>query len=526
MIPAECNYEVHDKELLAIVESFKHWRHYLEGAGHEVLVLTDHNNLRKFMETTRLSPRQVRWAQELSRYNFRIDYRPGTKNPADGLSRRPDLMGSTDEEVECNRQILRQLQESLQNGQSPSEVRRLAALQIESMVCPVSDGEVDCSRPSLRQMQEPVRTGQSLNKLRRLAALQIEIMDCPMSEAKCTVLPPSRRLSGADVLPVGLENAGSQLSVLKEAVGTLSAPARGSDLTVTSKDADCLAPGRPDWIVVPEVALDGAQLEVEPRSSILWLIIVAGSNYGRRLALYEASVGTLQTAGQGGRLGFVASVPALKTGPGQEERLDSVASVQAAAGQGGRLDLVASVPALETGSGQGGRLGFEASVRALKAGDGAYLDKPTVLVDLIRPMLSADPLACEIRKGLATPNSEIAAGWVDQDVLWYKGKVYLPESIRTSVLAQNHDDPLAGHFGVEKTLELLQRKYYWPNPGHDSEAAPGMRQLVREYCESCAICKRSKAPRHRPYGELQPLPIPKFKWTDLTMDFVTRLSWS
>ena len=303
MIPAECNYEVHDKELLAIVESFKHWRHYLEGAGHEVLVLTDHNNLRKFMETTRLSPRQVRWAQELSRYNFRIDYRPGTKNPADGLSRRPDLMGSTDEEVECNRQILRQLQESLQNGQSPSEVRRLAALQIESMVCPVSDGEVDCSRPSLRQMQEPVRTGQSLNKLRRLAALQIEIMDCPMSEAKCTALPPSRRLSGADVLPVGLENAGSQLSVLKEAVGTLSAPARGSDLTVTSKDADCLAPGRPDWIVVPEVALDGAQLEVEPRSSILWLIIVAGSNYGRRLALYEASVGTLQTAGQGGRLG-------------------------------------------------------------------------------------------------------------------------------------------------------------------------------------------------------------------------------
>jgi len=87
MIPAECNYEVHDKELLAIVESFKHWRHYLEGAEHEILVLTDHNNLKKFMQTTRLSPRQVRWAQELSRYNFRIDYRPGTKNPADGLSR-------------------------------------------------------------------------------------------------------------------------------------------------------------------------------------------------------------------------------------------------------------------------------------------------------------------------------------------------------------------------------------------------------------------------------------------------------
>lgn len=68
MIPAEQNYETHDAELLAIVEAFKHWRHYLEGSQHEVLVLTDHNNSQKFMDTKCLSDRQVRWAQELSRY--------------------------------------------------------------------------------------------------------------------------------------------------------------------------------------------------------------------------------------------------------------------------------------------------------------------------------------------------------------------------------------------------------------------------------------------------------------------------
>ena len=45
MIPAETRYETHNDELLAIVESFKIWRHYLEGCKHEVLVLTDHNNL-------------------------------------------------------------------------------------------------------------------------------------------------------------------------------------------------------------------------------------------------------------------------------------------------------------------------------------------------------------------------------------------------------------------------------------------------------------------------------------------------
>ena len=65
MIPAETRYETHDSKLLAIVETFKTWRHYLEVCKHEVLVLTDHNNLRHFMDTKSLSFRQVGWAQEL-----------------------------------------------------------------------------------------------------------------------------------------------------------------------------------------------------------------------------------------------------------------------------------------------------------------------------------------------------------------------------------------------------------------------------------------------------------------------------
>ncbi len=90
MIPAETQYETHDGELLAIVEAFKTWKHYLKGCKHEVLVLTDHNNLQRFMDTKSLSSRQVRWAQELSRYHFRIDYRQGKANgAADALSRYP-----------------------------------------------------------------------------------------------------------------------------------------------------------------------------------------------------------------------------------------------------------------------------------------------------------------------------------------------------------------------------------------------------------------------------------------------------
>ena len=59
IISAETQYEIHNGELLAIIEAFKTWRHYLEGCKHEVFVLTDHNNLRRFMDTKSLSSRQV-----------------------------------------------------------------------------------------------------------------------------------------------------------------------------------------------------------------------------------------------------------------------------------------------------------------------------------------------------------------------------------------------------------------------------------------------------------------------------------
>jgi hypothetical protein len=50
---AELNYDVHDKELLAIVDAFKKWRVYLEGATHTVQVYTDHKNLQTFLHDER-----------------------------------------------------------------------------------------------------------------------------------------------------------------------------------------------------------------------------------------------------------------------------------------------------------------------------------------------------------------------------------------------------------------------------------------------------------------------------------------
>ena len=73
---AEINYEIHDKELLAIVDSFTQWRHFLEGSSHKITVFSDHKNLSYFKNARVLNQRQAQWAQFLTRFDFKITYRP------------------------------------------------------------------------------------------------------------------------------------------------------------------------------------------------------------------------------------------------------------------------------------------------------------------------------------------------------------------------------------------------------------------------------------------------------------------
>ena len=73
---------MYDSEVLANNKALKTWKHYLEGSPHGVLVLTNYNNLRQFMDTKSLSSKQVRWAQKLSCYHYQIDYRWGKGNRA------------------------------------------------------------------------------------------------------------------------------------------------------------------------------------------------------------------------------------------------------------------------------------------------------------------------------------------------------------------------------------------------------------------------------------------------------------
>ncbi|CAJ0920365.1 unnamed protein product [Ranitomeya imitator] len=85
---AEKNYDVGNRELLAIISAFKEWRHHLQGTAQQIVILTDHRNLEFIRSAKCLTPRQARWSLFLNQFNFIISYRPGSCNgKADALSR-------------------------------------------------------------------------------------------------------------------------------------------------------------------------------------------------------------------------------------------------------------------------------------------------------------------------------------------------------------------------------------------------------------------------------------------------------
>lgn len=142
-VPAECNYEIYDKELLAIVRCLQEWESELRSVQ-SFEVISDHRNLRYFTTLRRLTERQMRWADFLSKFNFTITYRAGKSNVrADALSRREQDMPK-EEDPRITHRIRRLLEPELLEAESmqvryidpagtasPVRTRRQARLQAE-----------------------------------------------------------------------------------------------------------------------------------------------------------------------------------------------------------------------------------------------------------------------------------------------------------------------------------------------------------------------------------------------------------
>ena len=98
-------------------------------------------------------------------------------------------------------------------------------------------------------------------------------------------------------------------------------------------------------------------------------------------------------------------------------------------------------------------------------------------------------------------------------MLHHQALLSVSKAICMELISWHHDKPQAGYFGIEKTCELLTKKYYWSNLRHNVEA----------YMKNFDICLASKAFWHKPYSNLQSLPVRIHQWKNLSMDFVTCL---
>ena len=86
----ERNYPTHDRELLAVMEMLKRWRHYIQN-GHRTVIFTDNTATKYILTKPTLMGRQKKWAEQLSEYDVEFQHRAGKLNiAADALSRRSD----------------------------------------------------------------------------------------------------------------------------------------------------------------------------------------------------------------------------------------------------------------------------------------------------------------------------------------------------------------------------------------------------------------------------------------------------
>lgn len=139
------------------------------------------------------------------------------------------------------------------------------------------------------------------------------------------------------------------------------------------------------------------------------------------------------------------------------------------------------------------------------------------LMDDLKAAYLRDPLcAAALSSSGAGPASGDAGPLSDcevkRGVLYKNLRIVVPDDItlKTRVIRECHDAPLAAHRGVAKTVEQVSRQFYWPK----------MAREISQYVRSCLTCQSAKASNQSPAGLLHPLPIPDHNWHTVTMDFI------
>jgi hypothetical protein len=514
---AESRYPVHEQELLAIITALTSWRHYLSGTAVPVRVRTDHKSLIHFQTQPMLSGRQTRWLETLADYDYVIEYVKGEENGvADALSRRGGLGDGAAAEkrppafvdtkrtfalshimLHSERTALIDEINAIERAQRAAPRRqpdrqaerdRLAARAkaVEAAKRVIPEAELSADRP------RPNAAGAVVTPTQRCTADNKQSNQCGCKTAKGQHCHTHMRLhDGLRVTTSTVPRAGSGLFAARDfAAGEHLADYTGDELVIR-RDSDggpyCLA-------LTQRRAIDAA---------------ATNTGYGRWANDPRGSNG-------GPNAEFVLN-PARGTG-----RLRATARI-----------LKGSEIFVSYGRGYWAAFGNHAKVIARPAPGGAARD----VVDLTAMGSStfSSELAAEFEAACAADEAYAARLARGDRVHGADGKPSLDERItrdgrlfmrgsgalcvpkgdalRTRLIRECHDAATAGHLGRDKTVEQMQRRFFWH----------GMTSRVGEYVTSCDACQRNKPSQRLTPGLLMPIASPTRAAHTWTMDLITQL---
>jgi hypothetical protein len=103
----------------------------------------------------------------------------------------------------------------------------------------------------------------------------------------------------------------------------------------------------------------------------------------------------------------------------------------------------------------------------------------------------------------------------EKDKVWFGQRLVVPDNweLKKEIFDEGHLSKFSIHLGSTKMYRDLKENFWWSN----------MKMDIAKYVSECDTCQRIKASHFEPSGTLQPLPIPSWKWDDISMDFVSGL---
>lgn len=564
---AQMNYPVHEIEMLAGVEAMQRHKDILLGC--HFTWLTDHKGLVHLLNQRNLSGRQARWLEKIAEFDFGVEYLPGVENVlADALSRlySADAPGT-----------VRAASEYTMYDEGDAFGSRLARLAVSSPVFAGLEAMAVRTRAQVRRPRDiaavaPV--GLPAGTRDRRVTVE-DVPESPMlgpaggsagvimgpgAGAAAGGLPAVVRQPGAagDSARAHLV-AGRAASVTRVAAAGGRAPVRtvlgeatrsarvapAGPRQRTGATGDAGAHLRVGTAARPRdvgAALEGASAggAQHPRSM--------GDGGDRRRSL--AAAGGLATPS--GRPRTVAAVAPAESGrpetsrefarrirrvvlhgprggregegltassgevtthsPGSRDAAPPLEGVLAVHDRGGGTqEATATAPAAlgsSVGAGAAGPLTGSLLEHVAESSDGVDLRND------LRGRYAEDPFY-----KMVLDNPRHYKNFVHMDGLVYlrdRGVLFLcipnvrinERSVREIVILHAHS--LLAHLGSFKTLGLLRDHVWWKTMAAD----------VQAYCDTCMTCKRSKPSNQKPYGLLNPLPVPSSPWDAIGIDFV------